>query len=538
MPGPATNTKQGGRVITGESADARTLNPILVSDVPSEVVSSRIYAGLTYADAQNGEIKPDLARSFNLSADGKTLSFELRDGLKFSDGSPLTGDDFKFTIMATLRSKKTNHRNYFEQIVGAQDFIDGKANDLTGVKIDGNTITVSLVNSFCPALMQIGTTAIIPQSVFGKYLDTNDSGKNLDDAPENKAPTVASGPFAFKEWVPNDHITLVRNDNYWQKANIDEWVHKVYPTQDALTAALEVGEVDITQFDAKDLQNVQANASIQVTRFVQPGYTYIGWNQMRGGKEFFQEKAVRQALAYGLNLDGVIQKALLGEGVRVLADTVPSSWAYDPAGLNEYRYDPAKAEKLLEDAGYTRDADGIYAKDGKRLEFSLVTNSVNSLRETLVEAAAEQYKQIGVRVEAKTEPFNTLVDRVNNSKDPTYGDQNARDVDAFVLGWTQTADPDKFQTWHSSRTHPSESNFILFKNSDLDKAIEDSRGHCAPAERKAAIKAADQILNEEQPYNFGIAQNYLVGVNKRVHGDQPGTFARWGQARPELWSVQ
>ena len=167
-----------------------------------------------------------------------------------------------------------------------------------------------------------------------------------------------------------------------------------------------MGEVDITQFDAKDLQIVQANASIQVTRFVQPGYTYIGWNQMRGGK------------------------------------------------------------------------------------------------------------------------------------DPTYGDQNARDVDAFVLGWTQTADPDKFQTWHSSRTHPSESNFILFKNSDLDKAIEDSRGHCAPAERKAAIKAANQILNEEQPYNFGIAQNYLVGVNKRVHGDQTGTFARWGQARPELWSVQ
>jgi len=149
--------------------------------------------------------------------------------LKFSDGSPLTGDDFKFTVMATLRSRRTNHKNNVDQIVGAKEYIAGSADDVSGIKVDGKTITVSLVNSFCPALIQIGNLSIIPKSVFGKYLVPNDASKNLDDAPENNAPPVSSGAFTFKEWVPNDHITLARNDNYFQKANIDEWVHKVYP---------------------------------------------------------------------------------------------------------------------------------------------------------------------------------------------------------------------------------------------------------------------------------------------------------------------
>src|SRR5207302_1165010 len=118
------------------------------------------------------------------------------------DWAPRTGDDFKFTVMATLRSKKTNHKNNVDQIVGAKEYIAGSAEDVSGIKVDGNNITVSLVNAFCPALNQIGGLSIIPKSVFGKYLDPKDANKNLDDAPENNAPPVASGAFTFKEWVP------------------------------------------------------------------------------------------------------------------------------------------------------------------------------------------------------------------------------------------------------------------------------------------------------------------------------------------------
>jgi peptide/nickel transport system substrate-binding protein len=534
----STQQKQGGRVIMADFADAKTLNPVTVTDVPSDVVTSRLYAALLSVNAKTSEVVPSLAETFSFASDGKTLSFQLRDGLKFSDGSPLTGDDFKFSVEALLRSKKTNHKNQVDQIVGAKEYIDGRATDVSGIAVDGKTITVSLVNSFCPALTQIGGLAIIPQSVFGKYLDPNDVTKNLDDAPENNAPPVASGAFMFKEWVPNDHITLVRNDNYWQKANLDEWVYKVYPNQDAQTAALKVGEIDMAEFAPKDLQDIQSVNSVQVFKYLNLGYTYIGWNQLRGGKEFLQDKAVRQALTYGLNLDQVVDKVLFGEGVKMIAHTPPVSWAFDQSGMNEYGYDPAKAEQLLQQAGWSKGSDGIYEKDGQKLEFSIITNSGNLVRETLIQVAAEQYKQIGVNAEPKTESFEALIDRINKSKDPKYGDQGGHDFDAVVLGWSLGADPDMYSIFDSNSTHASENNFIQYKNPDLDKAIEDSRTHCAQADRKAAFKAANQILNEEQPYDFGFAQNVLLGVNKKIQGIDPGPFARRGQAKPETWWVQ
>jgi peptide/nickel transport system substrate-binding protein len=542
-PGPtlaaATNQpKSGGRLVVGDASDIKTLNPILVADPASEVVTSRIYAGLLSVDAKTGEVLPDLAEKYDFSSDGKTLTFQLRDALKFSDGSPLTGDDFTFSIMALLRSKKSTHKNNVDQIVGAREFVDGGASDISGISIDGNSITVNLVNSFCPALVQIGTLPIIPKSVFSKYIDPSDPSKNLDDAPENIAPPLGSGAFAFKEWLPNDHVTLVRNDNYWQKSNIDEWVHKTYSNHDAVIAALKAGEVDMTQLEAKDLPDLQSVNSLQVFKYPNLGYTYIGWNQMRGGKEFLQDKTVRQALAYGLNVQQVLDEALFGEGVKMVAQIPPMSWAYDPAGLDSYDYSPSKAQQLLEDDGWTKGDDGVYAKDGQRLAFSIVTNTGNPIRETFVQAAAEQYRQIGVEVEPKTEPFDALVDRFTKSKDPTYGDQGGRDFDAIVIGWSSGADPDMYSIWDSNSTHTGESNAIQFKNPDLDKAIDDSRMHCSVADRKDAFKRANQILNEEQPYDFGFAGNMLLGVSKKVQNLNPGPYARLGQARPETWRVQ
>jgi peptide/nickel transport system substrate-binding protein len=535
---PAGQPKQGGRVIWGDITDVKTLNPVTSTDTSSTEVINRIYGALLEVDPKTGDVYPGLAEKYDFSADGKTLTFQLRDGLKWSDGSAFSGDDFKLTVMATLRSKKTNHKNNVDQIVGAKEYIDGTAGDLTGIKVDGKNITVNLASSFCPALIQIGNLRIIPQSVFGKYLDPKDASKNIDDAPENNAPPIASGAFKFKEWVPNDHLTLVRNDNYFSKANIEEWVHKPYPNGDALTAALKVGEVDMAQFDAKDLQDMMTVSSVNVFKYLNLGYTYIGWNQLRGGKEFLQDKAVRQALSYGLNVQQVVDKVLFGEGVKMVAHTPPVSWAYDASSFNDYKFDPAKAEQLLQQDGYAKGADGIYAKNGVPLSFSIYTNAGNVVRETFIQVAAEQYKQIGIDAQPKTESFEALVDRLNQSKDPKYGEQGGHDFDAVVIGWGLSAEPDMYSIWHSNSTHAGENNAIQYKNPDLDKLIEDGRTKCAQADRKAVYKQANQILNEEQPYNFGFAQNILLGVNKKIKNIDPGSFARFGQAKPETWWIE
>src|SRR5258708_19196147 len=138
----AATAKQGGRVILGEFADAKPLNRVTVTDVPSDVVTNRLFVGMLQVDAKTGDVAAQYAERWEFAGDGKTLSFVMRDGLKWSDGSPITGDDFKFTVMATLRSTKTNHKNNFDQIVGAKEYIDGTADDVSGIKVDGKNVTV------------------------------------------------------------------------------------------------------------------------------------------------------------------------------------------------------------------------------------------------------------------------------------------------------------------------------------------------------------------------------------------------------------
>lgn len=522
---PVDQPKPGGRVIVASFADAKVLNPVLSNDVPSVEVHSKLYESLLTVDPNTGEPKANLAASFEVSADSKTYSFTLKDGVTWSDGSAFSGEDFKFTAEAVMRSKATVRKNIFQDIVGAKEFGEGKAEGITGIKVEGKKITIEFTKAFCPALINVAGFGIIPKSVFGKYMDPKDATKNVDQAAENTKPTISIGAFLFKEWIPNDHITLVRNEKYHKGAPLlEEWVYKVVPDATALAAALKTGEADIGSVEAKDRDDLKAAGNLNLFGVPGRGYTYIGWNQLRGGKEtIFQSKKVRQALTYGLNMDAVIEKILLGEGKKQVGHSVPVYWTYDPSGLNDYKFDPKKAEDLLKEDGWTKGADGIYAKGGQKLEFSIVTNSGNKTRETLLQVAVEQYKAIGVSVTPKTESFEALVDRLTKSKDAKYGEQGGHDYDAVIIGWSLGADPDAYSIWHSSQIKGG-FDFVGYKSDAIDKALEDGRTMCQRDQRKAAYKTFDKELNENQPYNFGFSQNSLIFVNKKFQGVAPGPF--------------
>ncbi len=535
---PTGEPRAGGRVIVGAISDAKVLSPILATDVPSATVWNRVYASLLNADPKTGQLVPGLAETWDVSSDSKTLRFVLRDGLTWSDGSAFTGEDVAFTVEAVMRSKTSVRKSYFQDIAGAREFSDGTLETITGIVVSGKTITMTLERPSCPSVTQIGLFGIVPKSVFGRYMDPKDASRNVDDAPENTAPPLASGPFKFKEWRPNDSIILERNERFFGGAPlIDQWIYKVYPDANALAAALKTGEVDVaTRIEPKDKDDLSRVESLNAFSVLAPEYTYIGWNQLRADKEFFQSKAVRQALAYGLNMDQVIEQVLFGEGRKMVGHTPPVSWAYDPSGLNQFEYDPGKAQQLLEQDGWTRGPDGIYQKGGQRLEFTIVTNSGNKTRETLLQVAVEQYKQIGVNASARTESFEALVDRLNKSRDPTYGDRGGRDYDAFILGWSLTPDPDSYEIWHSSQIQFPGANRTGYRSEVVDRALEDGRTHCGQSDRATAYKTVDKQLNEDQPYNFGFAQNTLTFSNKKVQGVEPGSFPNYYNGY--LWNVE
>lgn len=540
---PAT----GGRVVIAISQDVGTFTGLLASENLSTELSGLIYRSLIRFDPKTAAPIPGLAESFEQSADGRTLTFRLRQGLRWSDGSALTGEDFRFTVEAILRSKKTVRRSTVQDITGAKDFLEGRSPSVEGISISEGTITVRFQNPFCPALISIGTLGVIPRSVFGKYHDPGDITRNIDAAPENDRPTLASGPFRLADRVKGVSLVVERNDLYHGgRPLLDAIEFRVFagtpaagtggPEQGAVAPirtstqmimeAMLAGNADVAELSAlerAERDDLRRAPHLEVRSFVGPRYTYIGWNQLRGGKEFFQSRAVRQALAYGLDVDAVLDKVLAGEAVKVLSHTHPLSWAYDPTGLKEYRYDPRRAVEILEEDGWAKGADGIYQKAGQRLSFTLTVPGNATDFVALQREAVQQYGLIGIEVTPEAvEDVPALIKRIQK-RDPVYGAEGGRDLDAWIVRWVLTPDPDAYSIFHSSQTR-SGSNFSGNRDPVLDRALEDGRTSCSPAARKAAQRAIDQRLNEEQPYRFALAPKSYLVTSKRVVGPDPSSF--------------
>jgi peptide/nickel transport system substrate-binding protein len=531
----------GGRIIEGSISDIRTMNTILVSDTPSGRITSLIYDGLITADKDNGEPKPNMA-TFEVGSDGKTYTFTIDAKANWSDGKPVIAEDWYVAKKLVALSKVTVRKSLFADIVGWKEFLPasetnptgGTATEISGVKIDPanpKKFTVTTATVSCPALFNLASY-VLPAHVFGKYA-VQSQADAIDKAPENNAPTVFSGPFKFKEWRQGDQVILTRNDTYWRGAPlVEEYVYKVVADQTVLTAQLKTGELNFGTTEPKDLADMQRQENLKVTKYPNLGYTYIGWRTDSQSVPAFADKRVRQALAYGLDMDTVIKSVLFGEGFKQVSHHVPVQWAYpDPKTLNQYPYDKAKAESLLQEAGFAKGADGIYAKDGKPISFTIRTNAGNKTRETLAQVASEQYKAIGIDAKTNFEAFQGLVTQLTEGH-PT--------IEAVIIGWALGTEPDPYSIWHSSQipdpaTKRTGFGFTAFKSDAVDKAIVDARnpanGDCSVATRKGHYATMNKILNEEQPYNFGFGNNILSVTNVTMQNYDPGAFST-------IWNVE
>ena len=308
--------------------------------------------------------------------------------------------------MAVGKSAKTVRKSNFQDIQGFNDFKDAKATTITGVTLDTanpKKWTVKMAKVSCPAIIQL-IGYVLPTQVFGKYVTATSKPEDIDNAPENTNPTVFSGPFTFKEWRKGDQVILGKNTTYWQGApNVDEYVVKVLANQTAITNGLKTGELTFGTIPAKDLADMQTVDSVTITKYQNLGYTFIGWNTASPSAVGLADKRVRQALAYGIDMDAVIKAVVFGEATKQVAHHVPVQWAYPSVALEPYKYDKAKAQQLLKDAGWTPGSDGMLVNAaGKKFNLTISTNSGNQERETLAQVAADQYNQR--RLEARGVP--------------------------------------------------------------------------------------------------------------------------------------
>ena len=514
--GPGTSgptAKKGGHVVEGNFSDIRTLNSMLSSDTASNQVIGLMFDGLLN-QRKNGDLIGALAKDVpEQSSDGLTYKFKLRDGLKWSDGQPITSDDVKFTYALAYdpqyKDFASPRRGDLEKYI---DSIDTP---------DPQTVVIKTKTVFAPFLGAHAEYGILPKHVLGTL-----DGKALNSADFNSGPTVVNGPFKFVKWDKGQQVTLARNDSYWNGAPyLDQYIYKVLPDSVAVTNQLKTGEIDIGPVDPGQYDALKTTDSVALVEFPTPTFTFYAYNldpAKKAGK-LFQDKAVRQALLYALNRPQIVSAVFFGHGEVANSVEPPTSWAYKDKPKVLYPYDKAKAESLLDGAGWVRGSDGIRAKDGVKLQFKMETNAGNKQRESMLQVMQQSWHDIGVDATPNLIQFPQLVTDIVDT----------RTFDMFLVGFNWSVDPDEAPLYHSRNTAPGGFNGAHFVNSDADNLLDQALGTLDKNKRKDLYGQFQDIMSEEVPSPVILFNHGIWGINKRVQGTDFGPFNQF-QLRP--WS--
>ncbi|MCD6581720.1 MAG: peptide-binding protein [Desulfuromusa sp.] len=483
----ALTPEYGDTFIEASIGDASTLLPVLASDSASSSINSLIYNGLIRYD-KNLEIEAELAESWEISADNLTITFHLRKGVTWHDGTPFTSADVEFNYQLYIDPQTpTAYAESFKQVTGVET-------------PDPYTFIVHYDKPYAPALMS-WATSIHPRHLL--------EGEDISRSPLARKP-VGTGPYRFVEWQGGEKIVLESNADYFEgQPYIKRVVYRIIPDVSTQFLELQTGSLDFMglsplQFD-RQTDTPAFRRLYNKYRYLTFSYTYLGYNLNR---PIFQDKRVRQALSYAINKQELIDGVLLGYGSVATGPYKPDSWVYN-SDVSKYPYDPDKARQLLAEAGWQdTDNDGILDKDGRKLAFTIVTNQGNDLRSKTGEIIQRRFKEVGVAVKLRIIEWATFLKEFINPGN----------FDATILGWSGGPEPDQYNIWHSSKTGPRELNFIGFKNSEVDSLLEEGRRVFDLQQRKAYYDRFQEILAEEQPYTFLYVGEALPAVSKRFRG--------------------
>jgi ABC-type transport system substrate-binding protein len=425
------------------------------------------------------------------------ILFELRPGVKFHDGHTFDGYDVKFTYDAIMNPANASPRYADYEPVKSLEVL--------------HPLTVRIVYKrlYSPAL---GTwmMGILPEHLLDhEALREEARRRGLD--PEtmsirqsnfNRNP-IGCGPFRFREWKSDQYILLDRFPKYWEgPPNYKEYAYRIVP--DKLTQEMEfyAGTVDNYGAEPHQVHRFKSDPRYQNFSGLSFGYTYVGYNQRR---KPFDDIRVRKALGMAIDVDKIIHHVLYGQGERITGPFPKQTDFYDHA-IQPLPYDPAGALRLLAEAGWKRDEDGWLQKEGKRLQFTLISNQGNNIRKQLLAIIQNYWRKIGIDVRTDLLEWAVFIqERVNKL-----------DFDALILGWSMGIEPDLYQIWHSSQIGPYQLNFVGFKNREADELIIKIRQEYNRERQVAYCHRLHDIIAQEQPYTFLYVGKWTALLDKRI----------------------
>jgi peptide/nickel transport system substrate-binding protein len=502
----------------------------LVSDTPFEgTLSYAFYEGdpdfkiLQFFDEslfhinKDYEITNDGAATYELSDDKKTMTIKIKDNVKWHDGEPVKAEDLEYAYLVIGHKDYTGVRYgdaLIQDIVGMEEYHSGKADKISGIKvIDDKTLTITWKHANPSVLTGIWAYPL------PKHYLKDVPIKDLAKSDKIRKNPIGFGPFKVKKIVPGESVEFVRNDDYWAgKPNLKGVILKVVSPQVVLQA-LKKGEIDIAEFPTDQYVNAKGTKNIQFVGKIDLAYNYIGFklghwdakkqeNVMDNPK--FQNKKLRQAMAYAINNKEVADR--LYHGLRFPATTLipPSFPSYHDKNAKGYTYDPEKAKKLLDEAGY-KDVDGDGFRedpDGKKFTINFLSMSGGDIAEPLAKFYMQCWKDVGLNVQlvdGRLAEFNSFYDMVQND-DPK--------VDVFAAAWATGTDVDPYGLYGRNVMF----NFSRWVNEKNDELLE--KGHSEQAfdkeYRKKIYNEWQALMNEEVPVIPTLYRSVIYAVNNRV----------------------
>ncbi len=415
------------------------------------------------------------------------IGFELRRGVRFHDGHAFDAGDVKFTYEAIMNPRNLSPRT--------ADFEPIKTIEVLGphrLRVVYKRLFSTAVNVW--TAMGILPEHLLSDTVLAREMEERELGTaardgfGMRDSRFNRNP-VGTGPFRFVAWRSDELVHLRRNEQYWDGApHYQDYFFRIIP--DTLTREVEfrTGAADSYNPEPYQVARYRNDPRYRVYSSPSTGYTYIGYNNRRA---LFRDPRVRRALGMAINVDEIIRYVLHGEGERITGP-YPKTTHFYPQDLAPLAYDPDAALRLLQEAGWLRNADGWLEKDGKIFEFNLITNNGNDKRRHILSIAQDAWKRIGVK--CNTEVFEWAVfleDFINPG-----------DFDAVVLGWLLDINADQYQLWHSSQATPKKLNFVGYVNPRADALIEEIRLEYDTQKQIALTRELHRVVADDQPYTF------------------------------------
>ena len=425
------------------------------------------------------------------------IIFHLRQGVRFHDGHIFDARDVKFTYEAIMDPKNLSPRTAdYEPIKGVE-------------VIDPLTVRIVYKRLYSPALGTWGM-GILPEHILNQEALKKEAvrlGKDPDKFSMRQSEfdrhPMGCGPFVFKEWKSDQFIDLNRFEDYWEGSpHYKRYVMRIIP--DLLTQEMEFysGTLDSYQVQPHQVERLKKDPRFQSFSGTSFGYTYIGYNMRRAP---FNDVRVRRALGMAIDVNKIIDYVLYNQGERITGP-FPKQTDYYDHKVQPLPYDPKGAIDLLKEAGWLRNREGWLEKDGKRLEFTLITNSGNDIRKAILAIAQDGWKQIGVNVRTDILEWSVFIqERVHKL-----------DFDALILGWVMGIDPDLYQIWYSNQTHPYQLNFVGFENREADDLIIKIRQEYDFEKQVEFCHRLHKIIAREQPYTFLYVGKWTAVLDKRI----------------------